>query len=135
MIPNPQYDYDYGPNGPLAALQARSIFPKFPAQICPPKGWVDLVVQLDRDIAEIAPDYTIAQVKEKFAGLCFYINNYGIADPFDDSRIRRVEDLIAAAEAASKSMCQVCGKDAYLRNDAAWYATLCDEHVDIRRGG
>lgn len=135
MIPNPTYDYDYGPHGVLAALQKRSAFPKFSYQICPPIGWVPLVVQLDLDIAEILPDYKIAQVKEKFAELRYYIASYGIDAPLDDERILLTRGLIATAENRSKSMCQMCGGPAYLRNDAFWLATLCDEHVDIRRPG
>lgn len=135
MIPNPMYDYDYGPTGPLAALQERAMFPKFSYQISPPKGWVPLVVQLDADIAAVLPDYKIAQVKEKFAELCYYIGSYGIDAPLDDPRIARIQDLIAEATVKSKSMCQMCGQPSYLRTDAAWYATLCDAHVDVRKFG
>jgi hypothetical protein len=36
------------------------------------KGWCDIIDQLDRDITEIDPDYSITQVKEKFGTLRFY---------------------------------------------------------------
>lgn len=128
MIPNPQYDYDYGPNGPLAALHAREHKPGYPGTIAPPVGWVDLVVDLDARLAEIVPNYVIAQVKEKFGGLRFYVESYGVG--WDDPLVRQAFALITEAENASKTMCQVCGGPATLRSHNGWHATLCDEHDD-----
>lgn len=127
MYPNPQYDYDYGPRGPLAALQARSAYPDLPVMISPPVGWVPLVVKLNEDLAAILPDYTIAQVKEKFAGLRFYVDSFGV--PRDDPRVALAREVIAEAEAMSQSVCQVCGSPGRFR-EVSWYATLCDEHLD-----
>lgn len=36
-------------------------------------GWYPLVIELDQKLAEIAPDYTLHQVKEKFGTLRYYI--------------------------------------------------------------
>lgn len=36
------------------------------------KGWYPLVIELDQKLAEIAPDYTLHQVKEKFGTLRYY---------------------------------------------------------------
>lgn len=127
MIPNPQYDYNYGPNGPLAALQARSACPDYPSQIAPPYGWIWLVLQLHAELEEILPDYTIAQVKEKFAELRFYIDTYGVGP--DDPRIEMARDLISAAEAKSRETCQMCGAFGTLRTERGLYATLCDDHA------
>jgi len=37
------------------------------------KGWWPLLARLDRDIAALAPNYQLLQVKEKFGGLRYYI--------------------------------------------------------------
>jgi len=37
------------------------------------EGWWPIIAKLDRDIAALAPDYEIHQVKEKFGGLRYYV--------------------------------------------------------------
>lgn len=129
MAKNPQYDYDHTSlEGPLAPLVARAANPQFPAMISPPIGWVDLVVALDAAIAEILPGYTIFQVKEKFAGLRYYIATYGVDRT--DARVGWVQQMIAKAEARSQTMCQICGAPATVHVEKFVYATLCQEHVD-----
>lgn len=127
MIPNPQYDYDYGPNGRLGPLQARSTHPDYPSMIAPPVGWVQLVVELHEALEEILPDYTIGQVKEKFAGLRYYLDTYGVGH--DDPRVSMADELIREAEAKSRETCQICGAYGILRTERGWHATLCDEHA------
>ena len=123
---NLQYDYDFGPTGPLAALQDRSEYPETPSMISPPVGWVDIVVRLDAELASILPDYTIVQVKEKFAGLRYYIGEYGVGR--DDPRIAMSREMIASAEQESMRTCQVCGEPGRYREGHAWMRTVCDEH-------
>lgn len=55
------------------------------------------------------------QVKEKFGGLRFYVNNY------DDY----VRGAIAMAESMSYHTCEVCG-NAGLTRGGGWIRTLCD---------
>lgn len=86
------------------------------------EGWYEVVFQLDRDIAALDPDYTIAQVKEKFGGLRYYIDNINPA--VSDAANR----LIAEAEAKVSTMCEECGQPGVLRTDIGWYRTLCDAH-------
>lgn len=129
VIPNSQYEYDYGPDGPLASLQARSAHPDHPSMIAPPIGWVQLVVDLDKELASILPDYTIAQVKEKFAGLRYYIDTYGVGR--EDPRVAMANDLIREAEDRSRSICQICGSAGSLSVISYWHATLCDEHDGV----
>ncbi len=60
---------------------------------------------------------TIAQVKEKYGGLRFYIDN-GSAD---------VHAYIEFAECISNHTCEVCGSPGEPRNDG-WVKVLCDSH-------
>jgi hypothetical protein len=131
MIPNLQYDYNFGPHGPLAPLHARAAYPDHPAMIAPPIGWIDLVVDLHERLVELLPDYTIAQVKEKFAGLRFYVNTYGTER--DDPRVSQAYELIAEAEHRSQSICQVCGEPGSMRSDGGWFGTFCDAHSERGR--
>lgn len=127
MYPNPQYNYDFGPDGVLAPLQARSEYPDHPSQIAPPIGWIDIVLRLNDELESILPDYTIAQVKEKFAELRFYIGSYGVGK--DDPRIRLAREMIADAVQASLRTCQVCGEPGHYREGHAYMRTVCDEHA------
>lgn len=94
------------------------------------KGWYDLVLELDRKLAEIDPDYGVVQVKEKFGGLRYYANSREIStegdwlnDPF------RV--LIREAERKSYRTCERCGKPGLLR-EGSWLRTLCHQHSEGR---
>jgi hypothetical protein len=122
-----QYDYDFGPEGPLAALQARSTNPNFPEQIAPPKGWIDLVVKLDEELNLIVPDYTISQVKDKCGGLRFYVGTYTRGFLNEDT-VARANDLIAQAEHASFSICTTCGAPATHDENNVVAGTRCGDH-------
>lgn len=59
-----------------------------------------------------------AQVKEKFGGLRFYVDNA-------DDHIRGVIDM---AESMSLRICEVCGSPGK-RRPGGWIRTLCDDHA------
>lgn len=127
---SPPYDYDYGPTGPLAPLFARLAdgYPKY--MMTPPFGWIDLVLQLDRDLSQVVPDYTIAQVKEKFAGLRYYIGSFGIdpEDPGYDEAYDKANELVREAERKSYTICQFCGEPGTLDDSQNWVVTACEAH-------
>lgn len=105
----------------LAALVARSTT-KYPGMISVPEGWEDLVIELDTALAEIDPDYTIFQVKEKFAGLRYY---------YHSTKGEQMEPLVQEAEQKSATICQKCGQPAAQRcKPSGWWATLCEAHAD-----
>lgn len=59
--------------------------------------WTDHILELDNKIAELAPDYVLEQVKEKFGGLRYYIDFDSVPDEHEDT----VEEIITAYEYAS----------------------------------
>lgn len=101
----------------LAPIAAR-VLPENAGFWCP-TGWYDLIVKLDEDVAKIDPDYKIVQVKEKFAGLRYYV----------ETASKEAREIIWAAEAQSTGICQECGQPGQIRVHG-WHATLCDEHDD-----
>jgi hypothetical protein len=70
-------------------------------------------------------EFKVLQVKEKFAGLRFYVR-------FDGLRLRHTDDAISrrigAAMEESFHTCEICGQPGELREDG-WIKTLCDEHA------
>lgn len=85
-----------------------------------PDGWADLLYALHLLLEFTDPDYKVQQVKEKFGGLCFYVEP-GL------SEVGKM--LIKEAEKLSFTVCQQCGQPGKLIKPS-WWATLCEEHSD-----
>ena len=84
-------------------------------------GWLPLIEVLDRQLRRLDPDYRIAQVKEKFGGLRYYI---GTSD--DCTNTDRMYAVIDAIESLSFRICEDCGRPGEIR-EGGWFRTLCDE--------
>jgi hypothetical protein len=85
----------------------------------PPNGWLSLVEEIDATL-QVNPNYRIAQVKEKFGGLRFYVE--GITT-------KNEAQYIADMEYKSFSICQQCGceDDTVARVNSGWIRTLCEK--------
>lgn len=97
------------------------------------QGWVPLVRELVEKLDEVAPDrWTPIQIKEKFAGLRFYlaVDAEGLAYEDANDLHERVRELVDEAERRSFRLCEWCGADAEGRkNRHGGYLTACDEHA------
>lgn len=82
-----------------------------------PKAWHPIVLKLIDDLFAAGWDGRLDQIKEKFGSLRFYIS-IGNAE---------IWNLIEAAEAATESICQYCGKPATKVN-GGWITYVCDDH-------
>ncbi len=114
-------------------------------------GWFDLIYKLSADIEAAAREAgldpnsdawpRVAQVKEKFGTLRFYLD---VAAPWDPSEFAvegnpdagmfalrpvakapRIRELIREAEARSADICEGCGAPGKLRKNY-WIHTYCD---------
>lgn len=98
-------------------------------------GWYqiiyDLSVSIETQAAQLKADGVseeqlpcVSQVKEKFGGLRFYVDNlYG-----------DMGELIDAAEAQSQETCDVCGGPAKCQYVNDWLRTICDTCADKNTG-
>ena len=82
------------------------------------EGWRELICELVEALDATGVRYKIAQIKEKFGGLRFYVNAPLDAEAF--------HALIEKAEARSFTICETCGKPGEPRG-GAWIRTLCVE--------
>ena len=85
-------------------------------------GWAGILERLVASIAaldDLPPGFSIVQVKEKFGGLRFYVS----------CENDEIERLISDAERESFRTCEKCGAPGRLRDDRAWYTTLCEAHA------
>ena len=81
-------------------------------------GWKGLLDRLHIDIAALAPDYEVTQVKEKFGALRIYLSG---------AHNGQVQALLHAAEAQSQYICEECGELGEL-GGTYWMKTLCPTH-------
>lgn len=86
------------------------------------EGWNRLLAELDADLRRLCPGYQVTQVKEKFGTLRFYID---LPEATSDAVREAVHTRIATAEAASATVCELCGAPGELRG-RSWRVTLCD---------
>lgn len=101
------------------------LYPKgfdIPFQIDTDDGWFNLLYELCEKIQrELEKDevlrehFEATQVKEKFAGLRFYISG----------GTREILDFIHEAEEKSYKICEKCGEFGIVRIKGGWYKTLC----------
>lgn len=85
-------------------------------------GWFDLLWKLCEGIEkqlkkDKIKDFEVNQIKEKFAGLRFYVAGC-------NNKIRK---LIDKAEEKSCKICEECGEKGKRVHIRGWYLTLCDE--------
>ncbi len=87
------------------------------------EGWYGLIKELIEDLIKLGWNKQVCQVKEKFGGLRFYINE---GSDVIHKRIRKAED-------DSYKTCEITGKHGELRTDIGWYTTLCEEEYEKRK--
>ena len=83
-------------------------------------GWNLLIKNLIQDLIKLGWNKEVIQVKEKFGGLRFYIN-----EGTDE-----IHQRIGEAELESMKTCEITGRPGKIRTDIGWYRTLCDEEYD-----
>lgn len=88
-----------------------------------PTGWIKIVNDLNEKLKVIDPNYTIEQIKEKFAAMRFYAT-------FAPDKAEACEALINLAEIESTKICQICGTSGTRSNPrGTWLMTLCPTHI------
>lgn len=95
-------------------------------------GWAKLIEKLVQDLDAAGWNGEIAQVKEKFGGLRFYL---GTCD-------QQQFQLANQAESASFDICEACGAPGKVFSGGSgkvfsggWIKTLCDEHREKWKEG
>jgi hypothetical protein len=94
----------------------------------PEPGWDDLLLIMDKTIADLAPDYEIYQAKEKFGVLRLYLGGPEVHKNLPPL----VKVLVRGFEKMSEQVCEYCGAvhgyqgaKVYAR-PFGWVKTLCD---------
>ena len=93
-----------------------------------PKGWEDIVRELHHQVVALLPDYKLLQVKEKFAGLRFYLL---LPTDLDSSISDQIHQCIRKAENKSYDICMTCGQPGK-EYGKFWRYVACEQHVDSK---
>lgn len=90
--------------------------------LMPETGWTLLIDELHQQLVVLDPSYEIRadQGEVRAAALL-----RGLRHPDPEVR-RECEEVVAAAEARSATICEHCGEPGRMRNQRAWHLTLCD---------
>ncbi|MBO9516456.1 MAG: hypothetical protein J7493_00160 [Porphyrobacter sp.] len=83
-----------------------------------PEGWHSLFDELVAKLQILDREVQIVRAKQKFGELRVYLKRYPAG----------AHDIVDAATAASKSICETCGRQAILRVTNGHYQTLCEVH-------
>jgi len=85
-------------------------------------GWYEIIYNLTKKLSEVSPTTKVMQVKEKFAGLRYYV----------DSCNEEGFELINQAEKLSYKTCENCGsmEDVKIRGKY-WAQTRCEKCKDV----
>lgn len=107
-------------------LQIKNIKNKFvetwPKIIDVNEGWYQLIVDCDKELSELDPDYKIYQIKEKFGKLRYYHKS---AEAFSEDLYLKSIYIIGKYENLSACTCEVTGQPGVLMKSlSGWYKTL-----------
>jgi hypothetical protein len=88
------------------------------------EGWYQLVIDCDRELTVIDPDYQIAQVKQKFGGLRYYFQ------PSMPGTKKAMDEVVTKYEAVAAVTCEATGNPGVLmKSKGASVKTLDPEYA------
>lgn len=95
----------------------------------PGNGWLDILERLIKTLDETGIRYDVAQIKEKFGTLRFYVNIIPMdieVGSYSSAQYGWFRCAIQLAELESHITCERCG-DYGTQRSGGWLRTLCDE--------
>ena len=88
------------------------------------EGWYQLVIDCDKELTQIDPNYQIAQIKQKFGGLRYYFQSSS------SNAYNAMEEVVRKYETIAAVTCESTGEAGVLmRSKSGWYRTLNMEYA------
>ena len=86
------------------------------------EGWYQIIIDCDKYLSQIDPDYQIYQIKEKFGKLRYY---YQSSQPFEEETYLKMTSIVSKYEALSSCTCEATGLPGLLmKSPNGYYKTL-----------
>ena len=105
----------------------KKIVPEYWKSIDVGEGWYQLVIDCDKELTGVDPNYQIYQVKEKFGGLRYYTKPSNLDDKHT---LMRIGDIISKYEDIAWKTCSATGKPGVLmKSIGGWLKTLNPEYA------
>lgn len=101
----------------------------FPPTIDVGPGWIHIIAKLHNAIFFMNPNYKLAQVKQKFGGLRYYVDLHFDDDQDPTLPTEIINVLIRHAEELASQTCEECGEPGKLNKSKPWIKTVCDNCV------
>ena len=86
------------------------------------KGWHRLIIECDRELLSLDPNYTPVQIKQKFGGLRFYFDTDTDRETSDAMRL-----VVKKYEELSLQTCELTGEAGVLMYCRGYYQTIKPE--------
>ena len=103
------------------------IVPEYWKSIDVDEGWYHLVLDCDKELTGVDPNYQIYQVKEKFGGLRYYTKPSNLDDKHT---LMRIGDIISKYEDIAWKTCSATGKPGVLmKSIGGWLKTHNPEYA------
>ena len=103
----------------------KKIVPEYWKSIDVDEGWYRIIVDCDKELTAIDPNYQIFQIKQKFGGLRYYVQ------PSQSDTLKAMNEVISKYEAIAAKTCEATGKPGILmKSIGGWYKTLNPEYAE-----
>jgi len=91
------------------------------------EGWYQIIVDCDKELTAIDPNYQILQIKEKFGGLRYYMTPCN--DTTEEQR-NKMHQIVAKYEKIASKTCEATGLEGVLmKSVGGWLKTLNVEYA------
>ena len=109
----------------ITPQQLHGNWENWPQTIDTEPGWHPLIQQLDQQLHQLTPGYTIQQIKQKYGTLRYYAQPPQNTPPHTTTQFHK---LIQQTEQQSAHTCETCGQPATTQKTKNWYHTHCPQH-------
>lgn len=96
----------------------KKISPSFGKYISVDEGWYQIVVDCDKELTAIDPNYAILQIKEKFGNLRFYFES---SNSDDVVKTNLMHQVVRKYEIIASQTCEATGKPGVLMKSPTGY--------------
>jgi hypothetical protein len=97
----------------------KKIAPEYWKSIDVDEGWYQLIIDCDKELIAIDPNYQIFQVKQKFGGLRYYFQ-----PSQSDTSVAMREVVAKYEDIASKTCSATGGPGVLMKSIGGWYKTV-----------
>ena len=100
------------------------IDPNYGQYISVDEGWYQIILDCDKELTAIDPNYRIFQIKEKFGGLRYYFK------PSQSDTLEAMNKVVSKYEEIAARTCEATGMPGVLmKSVGGWRKTLSPEYA------